>query len=144
MKKVARTPPAVIAVDEIDLESGFLMLPQAIPRAGPTARPGAWPRADTSGAGPRTDTTGTGPAQGLFPPGQGPAPGRRRPPSLRADAVDLSFTANRDAFSPHGYAIANLADMAGQVNVTLHAESPPASTRAKLDDGVMEPFGRRT
>jgi hypothetical protein len=54
--------------------------------------------------------------------------------------VNLSFAADRDALFTAWGAIANLADMAGQVNVTLRAESPAGFDKAKLENGVMEPL----
>lgn len=54
--------------------------------------------------------------------------------------VDLSFTADRDALFSAWNAMANLADMAGQVHVTIHAESPAGFDKAKLDNGVLEPL----
>ena len=41
---------------------------------------------------------------------------------------------------PDWNAIANLADMAGQVNVTIHAESPAGFDKSKLNNGVLEPL----
>ena len=36
--------------------------------------------------------------------------------------------------------MANLADMAGQVKVTIHAESPAGFDKSKLNNGVLEPL----
>jgi hypothetical protein len=54
--------------------------------------------------------------------------------------VDLSFTANRDQLYTAWNAMANLADMAGEVDVTVHAESETGFDKSKLQNGVLEPL----
>ena len=111
-----------VPLDEIDLESGFIMLPRAIPEAvappvplGPTP-PGPLP-------------------PGPVPP-EPPGPG----PQQLQTSVELSFTADRDQLFAVWNAIANLADMAGKVNVTIHAEKPDGFDKSKLQNGVIEPL----
>ena len=135
--KVRYKPQVAVPEDEIDLESGFLMVPQAIPQSAPPPGPGAGP---APGPGP----VPPGPGPGPIPPGPqppappGPTPG---PPSpATQNTVDLSFAADRDALFTAWNAIANLADMAGKVNVTIHAESPAGFDKGKLNNGVMEPL----
>ena len=136
-----RTPPAIIAVDGDRPGVGLPDAPTGNSAAGPSARPGAWPRADTSGARAGPIPPGPQPGPGPIPPGPGPGPGPTPPPKPALQtAVNLSFTANRDALFTASGAIANLADMAGQVNVTLRAESAAGFDRAKLENGVMEPL----
>jgi hypothetical protein len=54
--------------------------------------------------------------------------------------VDVSFAADRNQLFTAWNAIANLADMAGQVNVTIHAESPAGFDKSRLNNGVLEPL----
>jgi hypothetical protein len=55
-------------------------------------------------------------------------------------AVDLTFSADRNGLYTAWNAIANLADMAGKVQVTIHAESEKGFDKSKLRNGVMEPL----
>jgi hypothetical protein len=52
----------------------------------------------------------------------------------------LSFTANRDQIYNAWNAIANLADLAGRVEVGLRAESATGFDKSKLQNGVLEPL----
>ena len=72
--KVRFRPPSPVAEDEIDLESGFLMLPQAIPQPAPPPGPGLGPGPIPPGPGP-----------GPIPPGPGPGP-RTHSPGARTRA----------------------------------------------------------
>ena len=117
--KVRYKPQVAVPEDEIDLESGFLMVPQAIPQSAPAPGPGPGPAPEPGPVPP-------GPGPGPTPPGPQPPtpPGPTPPPPTAAqNTVDLSFAADRDALFTAWNAIANLADMAGKVNVTIHAES---------------------
>ena len=116
-----------LSEDEVDLESGFVMLPQAIPaEAAPPASPGPVP------PGP------TPPIDEHTPP-PGPAPGPT-PPTATEKVVQVSFTANRDELYSAWNAIANLADMAGKVEVSIRAESETGFDKSKLQNGVLEPL----
>jgi hypothetical protein len=111
-----------ISEDEVDFDSGFLMLPNAIPAApAPGITPGIT-------------------APGLVPPE--PSPTGQQPPSTDQlqTTVDLSFAANRDQLFAAWNAIANLADMSGEVNVTIHAEKAEGFDKSKLQNGVIEPL----
>jgi hypothetical protein len=123
-----------VAEDEIDLESGFLMMPQAIPLPAPVPGPGPTPPA---GGGPGAGAgAGPGPGAGPTPPGQPPVlPG---PPAERL--VELVFSADRDQLFTAWNAVANLADMAGKVSITLRAESQEGFDQGKLQNGVLEPL----
>jgi len=117
---------AGVADDEIDLESGFIMIPQAIPQAAPAPAP------DPTVAVP----TGTGPA---------PVAGAPTSviPSLEAasqKAVELSFSADRNQLFTAWNAIANLADLAGKVSITVQAASEAGFDTVKLENGVLEPL----
>jgi hypothetical protein len=111
-----------VAEDEIDLESGFIMVPQAIPQPAP---------APVSGGG--------GPGPGPTPPA--PIPPIPTPqPGTPQTAVDFTFTADKDKIYNAWNAIANLAEMAGQVTVTVKAEKSDGFDKSKLANGVMEPL----
>ncbi len=110
-----------VAEDEIDLESGFLMMPQAIPLPAPALPPGPEP------------TPGPGPT----PPG--PTPPAPPGPALER-LVEIAFSADRDQLFAAWKAVANLADMAGKVSVSVKAESQEGFDRGKLENGVYEPL----
>ncbi|SPE59274.1 hypothetical protein SBV1_3090008 [Verrucomicrobia bacterium] len=117
-----------IAPDEIDLDSGFILLPQSIPQ--PAAPLGPTP------PGP----TPPGPIPpGATPPGA-PAPGPTPPAGAPQRSVELSFTADRDQLFTAWNAMANLAEMAGKVSVTVKAESADGFDKSKLNNGVLEPL----
>lgn len=122
-----------VADDEIDLESGFLMLPQAIPE--PVT--GSAPATAAPGVG-ETVPTGVGAAGGTGIP----IPGQTVPVAKAATdkVVELVFTADRTGLFTAWNAIANLADLAGKVSLIVRAESENGFDKAKLQNGVMEPL----
>jgi hypothetical protein len=125
---------AAVAEDEIDLESGFLMLPQAIPRPAPVTIPAT---AIPGGASPQP---AIGAGEALTPPGVLP-PSQPVSPNPAVDkTVELTFDADRDQIFAAWNAVANLADLAGKMNVTLRAESEKSFDKAKLQNGVLEPL----
>jgi len=75
-----------------------------------------------------------------LPCGQRPCVCPVPPPVATERSVQLSFTADRTALFTAWNAVANLADMAGTVNVTLRAESQDGFDKGKLENGVMEPL----
>jgi len=127
-----------VTEDEIDLESGFLMMPGAVPvTAPPPTTPGTEPTTVTA-VGP-----GSGPALILTPTPGAPADGPVTSPPGEATAqksVDISFSADAKQLYTAWNAIANLADMAGKVTVTVHAESAEGFDTGKLQNGVLEPL----
>jgi hypothetical protein len=124
---------APVAEDEIDLESGFLMVPQAIPEPAPVVVPGP---------------VVVGPGGGSPPPGGGVVPPPVVPPLVppapskpeAQKAVEIAFEADRNQLFTAWNAIANLADLAGKVKVTVRAESEKGFDRGKLQNGVLEPL----
>ena len=117
-----------VAEDEIDLDSGFLMHPAALPvqPAEATDGDGRWPELDAP-TGPVIEVRDSGaPDVSVAPAG--------------ADEreIALSFTAERDALYGAWNALANLADLAGEVSVSVRAEG--ALDKAKLENGVLEPL----
>lgn len=127
-----------VAEDEIDLESGFLILPQSIP-APPQLAPGPGPGPTTGGGVPPQPGPQPGPGGGqtVVGPGPGPTP----PPGTGPQTVvEFSFTADQAKLFSAWNAMANLADMAGQVTVSVRAESAQGFDKGKLQNGVLEPL----
>jgi hypothetical protein len=123
---------APVGDDEVDLDSGFLMLPQAIPIAAPPPGPSPTP--------PPGGPEGGGPEGGGgagTPPEVTPPPGGPQGPQTQ---VQLVFKADRNQLYTAWSAIANLADMAGKLSVTVQAENPTGFDRSKLQNGVLEPL----
>jgi len=119
---------ASLEPDEIDLESGFLMLPKAIPSELPSEirEPQPEPGEPTPEPGPTPSPKPTPPV-----PVPSPEPDKH---------VQLELTLNRDQLYNAWEALANLADMAGTVTVTVKADSPTGFDRRKLQNGVLEPL----
>lgn len=125
---------AAVTEDEIDLESGFLMMPQAVPvSAPPPTGVGTGPTTVTTGGSGIEPTPTPGPPSGA--PGALPSGG---PPAEKS--VEINFSADRSQLFSAWNAIANLADLAGKVSVTVRAESANGFDRTKLQNGVLEPL----
>jgi len=128
---------ASVADDEIDLETGFLMMPQAIPIAAPE------PAGVTVGVGGDGQVPNVEP--GFIPtPAEPPPAGAPGSPTSVTSAiqksVEIAFSADRNQLFSAWNAIANLADLAGKVNVTVRAESAAGFEPGKLQNGVLEPL----
>jgi hypothetical protein len=122
-----------IAEDEIDLDGGFVMVPETIPQ--PSA---ASPRVSLVR---RRLTPGASPADGGFqeptsPQPPGAAPGAPSQPST----VQFSFDADRNKLYAAWQALANLADLCGKVTVSVKGEAPENLDKSKLENGVYEPL----
>ncbi len=106
-----------LAEDEVDLDSGFLMVPASLPDETPA------PGGPTSGqpqptGGPSGAAPGTGEAPVTTPPGTGstgPTKDVRR-------TVQVAFTATRDQVFKAFPAIANLADKSDGGKITIRVE----------------------
>ncbi len=103
----------MVADDEIDLDMGFIMMPDAIPIAKPPEPPGPEP-----------------------PGPESPGP----EPSDEENRVNITFSADRDQLYTAWQAIANLADMAGKVSVSIDAKSEEGFDKNKLRNVVIEPL----
>jgi hypothetical protein len=127
-----------VSEDEIDLDSGFLMMPGSVPVIAPPPSAGAEPTTVTAG-GP-----GGGPPLILTPTPGAPTGGTGATPSSGSapvqKSVDLNFSADRNQLFSAWNAIANLADLAGKVTVTVHADSAEGFDKGKLQNGVLEPL----
>jgi hypothetical protein len=55
-------------------------------------------------------------------------------------SVEINFSADRNQLFSAWNAIANLADLAGKVNVTVRADSAEGFDKGKLQNGVLEPL----
>jgi hypothetical protein len=137
---------STIAPDEIDLDSGFIILPQAIPQP---EKPAVCPKCGKSPcqcAVPSQPCPKCGklPCVCTVPPtpcpkcGKIPCVCQTPPPTDKL--VDLTFTADRDQLFTAWNAMANLAEMAGKVTVTVKAESEAGFDKSKLNNGVLEPL----
>ena len=125
---------APVGEDEIDLESGFLIMPPALPFPAPSPA--------TTGAG-STGVTGSGISgeSALIltpPPGPSDAPGA--PGEAAQKSVEINFSADRSQLFSAWNAIANLADLAGKVTVIVRADSAEGFDKNKLQNGVLEPL----
>ncbi|GIV85516.1 MAG: hypothetical protein KatS3mg052_2523 [Candidatus Roseilinea sp.] len=125
-----------LAEDDVDFESGFLMVPTALPEAAATHVPGTVPvppgvPVPTSGAPPR-----------LMEDGPVLAPTPRAAGAARQGTVRLKFKATRDQIFRAFPAIANLADKSDDRKVTIHVEgqSSEGFDPAWLRNAVEEPL----
>jgi Protein of unknown function (DUF499) len=124
-----------IAEDEIDLDGGFLMIPETIPQpsAGPVPGAPGSPQPPTPGAGPAVGPGGGGGLQEPQPPGGAPVP-------LQPSTVQFSFDADRNRLYAAWQALANLADLCGKLTVSIKGETPQNIDKSKLENGVYEPL----
>ena len=124
--------------DEIDLDSGFVMVPAALPERPVEAT------TTTGGDEQRTEATDhIGGAAGVRedPEPYPPTPSQHR--TADEGAITLSFTADRDALFHSWNAIANLADLAGKVSISVTATTEGTEgviDKGKLENGVLEPL----
>ncbi len=127
--------------DEVDLETGFLIVPGALP-----TKPEA--KAEVSGGdgatrvgGGEGDTGGGGHGPtGGGTTGGGTQTGADGAGATGASTVELSFQADRNTLFTAWSALANLADLAGQVSVTVRASAVQPFDQGKLNNGVLEPL----
>jgi len=127
-----------IVEDEIDLESGFLMMPQAIPQPEPVG--GIEPSVVVSGTGGVVPPAGGVPGGATTPTGMSGGGQVISPPAAANKRVDLTFSADSNGLFTAWKAVANLADMAGKVTVSIHAELEKGFDEVKLRNGVYEPL----
>src|SRR5262249_13748837 len=121
-----------IAEDEIDLDGGFVMIPESIPHPSPALVPGTpgTPGPPTPGAGPVV-----GPGGGGL---QEPAGGAVASP--QPSTVQFSFDVDRNRLYEAGQALPNLADICGKLTVSVKGEPPQNLDKNKLENGVYEPL----
>ena len=124
-----------VAADEIDLDSGFLIVPAALPESR-AATTGAAGGVSAGEAGRYSEPGGTGAVRETLDAGHD----RERSPADRPGELAISFTAGRDDLFNAWSALANLADIAGKVSVSVKATSDTAFDEARLENGVLEPL----
>jgi hypothetical protein len=125
---------AVVGEDEIDTDSGFLIMPQAVPAPPPSpAAAGVLPTGEAGAPGIDPNLILTPPPDVL----SGASPSD---PSATQKSVEINFSADRNQLFSAWNAIANLADLAGKVNLTVRADSAEGFDRTKLQNGVFEPL----
>ena len=124
-----------VSDDEIDLDSGFLIVPAALPEKHETTTGAA------DGASAGEDTT--------YPESGGTARVREKPgagneekpsPAETPGELNISFTASQNDLYSAWSAIANLAEVAGEVSVSVKAKSDAAFDMARIENGVLEPL----
>ncbi|HEY5812466.1 MAG TPA: hypothetical protein VIT23_07420, partial [Terrimicrobiaceae bacterium] len=82
---------------------------------------------------------------GPTPPGPvppGPVPTRSTPPTpdQPQTQIELTLSADHNQLFVAWNAVANLADLARTVTVSIHAEKPDGLDKSKVHNGVMEPL----
>jgi hypothetical protein len=123
-----------LAEDEVDFDSGFIMVPAAVPEAAGAA--GALPTVP----GIPTPVSGTPAQPGV--PGGAPTPTPGTPAAGRQSTVRLKFKATREQIFNAFPAIANLADKSdeGTVNVNVEGTSVGGFDPSWLRNAVEEPL----
>jgi hypothetical protein len=130
-----------VTEDEIDLESGFLMVPQAVPVQPPLS-------VTTVGEPPGIGGSSGSPTPLPGSPGAVAGPAISSPSSGGATAqktVEISFSADRNQLFAAWNAIANLADLAGKVREYALRDFTVAIVASLLKDNVgMHKLNRDT
>jgi hypothetical protein len=116
-----------IVEDEIDFDSGFLIMPTAIPLAPEPVDAGLQVR-DGDGD-PYTPQTGSGPTLPIV-----------TPPQTTRTEVNIRITGSRDQLFKAWPAIANLADKAGKASIRVSATSEQGFDQSWLRNAVYEPL----
>ena len=119
-----------VAADEVDLDSGFLMVPAALPDTPPD--PDSPTVDDTSDDKPKESGNG---GHLRETDGKGADSTSPDPPKIA-----LSFTAGQSDLYAAWHAVANLADIAGALSIDVTATPPEKYDKAKLENGVLEPL----
>ncbi len=124
-----------VAEDEIDLDTGLLIAPTAVPEEAPAT--GNEMNREAQG---KEDTgylaEGGGPGECSFT-----EEGSRLAPSTGDHRrIDVSFVADKGRFYEAWNALANLAEAAGTIAISASATAPEGYSQAKLENGVFEPL----
>jgi hypothetical protein len=123
-----------LAEDEVDFESGLIMVPSAVPEVAVT--PGGVPTV------PGVPPPGAGAPMQPGVPGGAPTPGPGAPAGDPQSIVRLKFKATRVQIFKAFPAIANLADKSddGKVNVNVEGTSAEGFDPSWLRNAVEEPL----
>ena len=129
-----------VSADEIDLDAGFLVMPAALPErpaapqgatTGAADGPSSPPGGTTTGEHGKQTTVGeTDAGTGWTTPAPAGAPGQ----------FSISFTADRTKLFAAWNALANLAEVAGNVSVSVRAAAGTPLDEERLENGVLEPL----
>ena len=112
-----------VSPDEIDLDAGFILLPECI-IAEPPLGPGPVP------PGPIPP----GPVPPVLPPGPPP------PEPGKISTVKMDMKVNKQTLYKTFNALGNLADMAGEIKMGVEAQSEEGFDRNRLRNAVKEPL----
>ena len=123
-----------VAEDEIDLDSGFLIAPAALP--APTAAMVPAPGGDAEDDDFHRSKHGGADLTRE----RKDAAEDVKPPTAGSRDLTISFSADRNELYNAWNALANLADAAGRISVRVQATSDVGFDRAKLENGVLEPL----
>jgi hypothetical protein len=127
-----------IAEDEVDFDSGFLMVPAAVPEAPAVQPSGTVPVETGSVIPPGVDQPSTGVGAG---PGAGPATTGQEAAG-RKNRIAMTFEATREQVFKAFPAIANLADKSdgAKVKITIEGSSANGYDPSWLRNAVDEPL----
>ncbi len=123
-----------VADDEIDLDSGFLIVPGALPEKRATSET-ATGDGDLPGEGAGEAAAGGGTEESGDAENETTSTG-----ASDAREFSLHFAARQSDLYGAWNALANLADVAGEVSIDAGAKLPEGYDRAKLENGVIEPL----
>ena len=124
-----------VAEDEIDLDSGFLIAPTALPE------PEKPVVVTVPAAGGRGDTRYPRIGGGASVLGDRENPTATATPAAEGSReITLSFSANRNELFNAWNALANLADAAGRISVRVQAASEAGFDEARIENSVLEPL----
>ena len=123
-----------VANDEIDLDSGFLIVPDALPD-----KP-APPSGEIAGADDGGDSGQPGTGTGEAGDDSNAGGEKPLPYPTGGQEIALSFVADQKSVYAAWSALANLADVAGEVSIDAKATPPDGYDKGKLENGVLEPL----
>ena len=119
-----------VAEDEVDMDAGYLIAPSALPERRTSSED-----APSSSGLPTEVREGPPPLQLSQPD-----PGAARPPETAGSLPKFSFTADSAALFDAWKALAYLAELAGEVTVSVSVDEAAALDRQRLENGVLEPL----
>ena len=114
--------------DEIDLDSGFLIAPKALPKKPPEPAPEGGNDQDT-----KDDIT-----EEKKEPEINDIPPLSTEGSERE--ISLSFVADKDKLYDAWHALANLAEIGGEISISARAKPKNGFDKNKLENSVLEPL----
>lgn len=121
-----------LAEDEVDLDSGFLIIPEALPET--PANPADQAEEDSSTDSSEDDADSSDKQE--VKESILPAP----PVTPETREIAISFTADQSNLYAAWNALANLADVAGPVSINVKATPPSGFDKARLENSVLEPL----